>query len=232
MIISIEAQIGAGKSSLIEQLKTAKFHKPHLVIAEQVSEWTSIKNEDGKNILELFYTDKKKYSYMFQSFVLFSRVHHLLKTVKENPNTIIICERSHLTDLMVFAQSLLELDDLQSIEMTVYKQWHEMIRDLFHLNISGFVYLKASPETCMKRIIERSRSGESTIDMSYLNLLHEKHEDWLSTENGFDKQSGKPVLVLDGEIHKSSTDRENQILTIAEFVRKIETDQKRPDWCW
>jgi deoxyadenosine/deoxycytidine kinase len=230
MIISIEAQIGAGKSSLIDQLKTAKFHKPHLVIPEQVGEWTSIKDESGKNILELFYTDKKKYSYMFQSFVLFSRVHHLLKTVKENPNTIIVCERSHLTDLMVFAQSLLELEDLQTIEMTVYKQWHEMIRDLFKLNISGFVYLKASPETCMKRIIERSRSGESTIDMSYLNLLHEKHEDWLYTKNGFDKQSGKPVLVLDGEIHKSSTGREEQLATIVEFVRKIEHD--RPDWCW
>lgn len=231
MIISIEAQIGAGKSSLIEQLKTVTFHKPHIVIPEQVTEWTNIKDDSGKNILELFYTDKKKFSYMFQSFVLFSRVHHLLKSVKENPNKIIICERSHLTDLMVFAQSLLELNDLLNIEMTVYKQWHEMIRDLFQLNITGFVYLQASPEVCMQRIIQRSRSGENTIDMSYLDLLHEKHESWLNTQNKHDKQTGKPVLILDGVVDKSSEERQNQIQTIVDFVKKIDPSNK-PDWCW
>jgi len=220
MIISIEAQIGAGKSSLIEQLKHAKFHKPHLVIPEQVDAWSQVKDDvSGKNILELFYTDKTKYAYMFQSYVLFSRLHHMLQFIKDHPEHIIICERSHLTDLMVFAQSLLEIGDMSPIEMTVYQQWHGMIRDLYHLNIAAFVYLKADPETCMSRIKKRSRSGEETIALDYLKLLHDKHEAWLSS--GTDSQCNKPVLILDGEIEKDGEGRCQQINSIVDFVKNL-----------
>lgn len=220
MIISIEAQIGAGKSSLISQLENVKFFKPHIVIPEQVDAWSQVKDDvSGKNILELFYTDKQKWAYMFQSYVLFSRLHHMLKFIKAHPDHIIICERSHLTDLMVFAQSLLQIGDMEPIEMTVYQQWHSMIRDLYHLEISAFVYLKAEPGTCMSRIKKRSRSGEETIALDYLELLHKKHEDWLAS--GTDSQCGKPVLVLDGEVEKDGRDREEQIQKIVEFVKNL-----------
>jgi deoxyadenosine/deoxycytidine kinase len=220
MIVSIEAQIGAGKSSLIEQLANAKFHKPHLVIPEQVDSWSQVKDENsGKNILELFYSNKTKWSYMFQSYVLFSRIHHMLKFIKAHPDHIIICERSHLTDLMVFAESLLELGDLQPIEMTVYKKWHSMILDLYQLEISAFIYLKADVKTCMSRIKKRSRPGEETIAVEYLELLHKKHEEWLSS--GTDSHCGKKVLLVDGGVEKEGPGRQNQINSIIEFVQNL-----------
>jgi deoxyadenosine/deoxycytidine kinase len=220
MIISIEAQIGAGKSSLIAQLENVKFHKPHIVIPEQVDAWSQVKDENGKNILELFYADPKKYSYMFQSYVLFSRMHHMLAFIKAHPDHIILCERSHLTDLMVFAESLHQLGDMSDIEMTVYEEWHKMIRNLFEMQISGFLYLRADPQLCMERIKKRDRKGEGGIPLSYLELLHEKHEDWLAS--GVDKKCGKPVLILDGVVEKDSEGRARQMEEIVNFAQSLE----------
>jgi deoxyadenosine/deoxycytidine kinase len=78
MIFTVEGNIGSGKTTLIGQLKSLKFNKPHIVVLEQVDEWCSLKDNEGRDILSLFYKDKQKYSYIFQSYVLFSRLHHLL----------------------------------------------------------------------------------------------------------------------------------------------------------
>ena len=173
-----------------------------------------------QNILELFYADPKKYSYMFQSYVLFSRMHHMMAFIKAHPTHIILCERSHLTDLMVFAESLHQLGDMSDIEMTVYEQWHNMIRDLFEMQISGFVYLRADPQLCMERIKKRDRKGEGGIPLSYLQLLHEKHEAWLAS--GIDKKCGKRVLILDGVVEKDSEDRALQMEEIVYFAQSRE----------
>lgn len=47
------------------------------------------------------------------------------------------------------------------------------------LTPNGFIYLKASPETCFKRLQHRARSEEVGVDPGYLGSLHQKHEDWL-----------------------------------------------------
>ncbi len=43
----------------------------------------------------------------------------------------------------------------------------------------GFIYLKTDPSICFQRLQKRKRSEESNIPLSYLNLLHAKHEEWL-----------------------------------------------------
>ena len=57
----VEANIGAGKSTLLAELENLKFDKPHMVILEQVKEWGDLKDDEGNDILSLFYKDKKKY---------------------------------------------------------------------------------------------------------------------------------------------------------------------------
>ena len=43
----------------------------------------------------------------------------------------------------------------------------------------GFIYLRATPQTCMSRLKSRSRDEETTVDISYLEDLHKRHDDWL-----------------------------------------------------
>jgi deoxyadenosine/deoxycytidine kinase len=191
MIVSVEGNIGSGKTTLLSYLENIDFDK--IIIYEQVDEWKNLKNKDGNNMFNLFYTQTEKYSYLFQTYVLLSRISYLLKTIKENPDKIIICERSHLTDLNVFAQSLFEMKQLNDMEFIVYKQWHSLVTEFFNIEVNKYIYVNTCPTKCLERIKKRSRDGENEIQLDYLNLLHNKHEDWLN------KQESN-ILIIEGNI--------------------------------
>lgn len=228
MIFTVEGNISSGKTTLIGQLKNITFKKPHIVVFEQVDEWSQIKDDEGVDILSLFYKDKKKYSYIFQSYVLFSRMHHLLKTIKDNPNHIIICERCHLTDLYVFAKSLYELKDINDIEWRVYNMWHQQLRDMLNIKIDGCIFVNTSPEVCLQRLKKRSRTGEGGIPLEYLTLLHGKHVEWLLERPKRDESKKwfslntdtiNSVLTLDGNVDLYDyEEKEKQFKQIVEFV--------------
>jgi deoxycitidine kinase len=224
LIVTIEGNIGSGKTTLLQDIQNLTFSRPHVVVFENVTEWLNKKNSKDESILELFYTNQEKYSYIFQSYVLFSRVSHLLNAIKENPNGIVICERCHLTDLMVFANSLYELKKLNDIEWSVYQDWHQMIRKIFILRMDAIIYNRASPEICLQRICKRSRSGESSIELDYLSLLHNKHDDWLVHSNAtlLPKEETNHIMVMDGNIdYSNDTKRQEQLSQIVQFVNGL-----------
>ena len=51
------------------------------------------------------------------------------------------------------------------------------------LNDFRLVYLRAKPETCLERIRTRNRPAEQSITLEYLQQLHQRHEQWLSSTN-------------------------------------------------
>jgi deoxyadenosine/deoxycytidine kinase len=194
-IITIEGNIGSGKSTLLSMCENnIILKKPHIVIFEQVNDWTSMTDRSGSSIFDLFYRDKERYSYVFQTYVLFSRVSQLNDTIKANPGKIIICERSLMTDFEIFAKTLYESDDISEIEWNVYVKWHKMVRDLFNVPIIGQIYLRTNPDNCMKRIELRNRKSEYLIEMSYIEKLHKKHEEWLMDP----ERIMQPTLIIDG----------------------------------
>lgn len=230
-LFTVEGNIGSGKTTLLSELKHTVFSKQHVIVFEQVKEWSELKDNDGKDILSLFYSDKQKYSYMFQSYVLFSRLHHMLETIKNNPNAIIITERCHLTDLYVFAKSLHELKDLNDIEWNIYNLWHKKLKDILQLQLSGTIYINTEPTVCNDRINKRNRSAENGIPIDYLQLIHEKHNDWLLDRPKRDetkawfalhKDSIQPVLVIDGNTDMYDYEvRQQQINKIVEFINDV-----------
>jgi len=229
MIFTIEGNIGSGKTTILRDINQfCKFDKKHIVIYEQVQEWSQMKDENNIDILSLFYKDKTKYSYIFQSYVLFSRINHMLETVKNNPGAIIICERSHFTDLYVFALALYESKDISEIEWKVYNEWHRKLRELLNITISGIVYIKTDAEMCHQRMKIRNRSGEEGVPLDYLKILEIKHDKWLlerpvldTTKKWFsvNKDTIIPVLTLNGNIDVYDiSNRERQYRMIEEFI--------------
>jgi deoxyadenosine/deoxycytidine kinase len=228
MIFTIEGNIGSGKTTILKEIESLKFAKRHIVVFEQVKEWSDVKDESGTDILSLFYKDKSKYSYIFQSYVLFSRIHHLLDTIQQNPNSIVICERSHFTDLYVFAKTLYESKDISDIEWKVYNIWHTKIRELLSITITGIIYIQTDPLVCYNRIKIRSRTGEDCIPIEYLQTLHNRHDDWLIKRPVIDsdkkwfsvhKDSVIPVVTLDGNVDVYDySNRTKQLDLIIEFV--------------
>ncbi|NWU87358.1 DGUOK protein, partial [Onychorhynchus coronatus] len=104
----------------------------------------------------------------------------------------------------VFAKNLFEVGHLNSLEWAIYQDWHSFL--LRHLGpratLHGFLYLRATPQTCLERLRRRARSEEGGIQLGYLEQLHAQHEHWLvdkTTEIHFGDVQRAPVLVLDVE---------------------------------
>jgi len=163
-LISIEGNIGSGKSTILKQLK--KYSDDFVYVDEPVSQWESIKDSNDKNILELFYQDQKKYSFSFQILAYITRLKSLLDAYKSNPHKIIICERSIYTDKYVFAKMLYEQGNIEEIEWKTYNYWFDTFNELTKLD--GLIYVNTDPQTCFDRIKKRNRSGESNIPLEYL----------------------------------------------------------------
>ena len=68
LIISIEGNIGSGKSTFLSFLK--ENFDDICFVDEPVKEWTKIVDEDNNNLIQNFYKDKKKYGYLFQNLLI------------------------------------------------------------------------------------------------------------------------------------------------------------------
>ena len=56
-LVSIEGNIGAGKSTYMKQLREKYSNRPEIhFIDEPLAMWSSIKNDDGLNLLETYYS--------------------------------------------------------------------------------------------------------------------------------------------------------------------------------
>jgi deoxyadenosine/deoxycytidine kinase len=188
ILISIDGNIGAGKSTFLKHLKTQNpsWH----FIDEPVDTWTKFKNENDESLLEVFYKDRKRWSYSFQNCALLTRVRSITKSIKEwqaecklNPekakHNIFITERSVETDYNVFAKMLHDDGSLDKMEWDLYRQWYRFLVQSNQIELAGIIYVNCSPKKCLERIGVRSREGESVIPIEYLSNLHNYHENWI-----------------------------------------------------
>ena len=174
IIISIDGNIGSGKSTLYTDLQD--YYKENEDIGfcpEPVDSWTTIVDEKGVPILTNLYSDTKKYAFRFQMMAYISRLHLLRLKIKENKYKVIISERSVSTDRNVFAKMLFDDGLIELDEYTIYNKWFDEFLD--DLKLGGIIYVKADSEVCNERVKIRSREGEN-IPLEYLKKCHCYHE--------------------------------------------------------
>ena len=205
MIISIEGNIGSGKSTIINYLKTLD-NSNIIFVDEPVNEWLSIKS-NGKNALELFYENQDKNSFWFQVLAYITRLRNLLETIKQNPNKIIITERSIYTDKYVFAQMLFDSGKISDIEFQTYNYWFDTFKK--ETKIDTILYVNTNPKECYNRIQIRNRTEESNVELNYLVDCHNKHVKWINNKNC-------NIVYIDG--HKN---KENMKKDVLDFVNNI-----------
>jgi deoxyadenosine/deoxycytidine kinase len=139
-IISIEGNIGSGKSTFVKMLKNYYKNSNNIIfLQEPVHIWENIKDKKGENIIEKFYKDNKKYAFSFQMMAYISRISQLKKVIKENKNKIIVSERSIFTDKNVFAKMLYDNNDIEEVNFEIYLKWfNEFIEDIPQIH---YIYL-------------------------------------------------------------------------------------------
>lgn len=190
----IEGNIGCGKTTLIRQLKARDDFE---VIEEPVEVWKNIVNEEGENILGLFYKESKKYAYIFQTIVFKTRIMAL-----EKPQTkqVRFSERSIWTDKNIFSKNCYEIGFMNTIEKNTYDIWFNWLESKITRKPDGIIYLRAEPEVCLERVQRRDRTEESTVSLDYLANIHQKHEAWLNKEKMY---GDVPIYVIDNTCEPS-----------------------------
>lgn len=192
MIISIEGNIGSGKSKFIQLFKQYLYEKTSfsdkfVFLSEPVDEWINTKNENDENILEVFYKDRKRWSYTFQMNAFITKSKLLMNCDK---NKIIVSERSVLTDKHIFAKSCFEDSSMDKMEEQLYNKWFEWLTDNLNISPDLIVYLQASPKVSYERMLKRGRKEEENVSFEYIQKISDYHNEWLS------KERTENVLIL------------------------------------
>ena len=178
LLISIEGNIGAGKSTIINQLIKENLDPQIIILQEPVDMWESVKHE-GETMLQKFYNDQDKYAFAFQIMAFTTRLKLIKDTINQNPDAkIILCERSLEADREIFAKMLNKDGVIEPILYQIYEMYFQDSVDTMY-QLSGMIYLNTPPDVCSKRILKRNRDGESNIPLSYLIKCDNYHKLWM-----------------------------------------------------
>lgn len=209
--ICVDSNIGGGKSTLLELLSKKEELKPYIeLLFEPVERWQDI---NGNNLLNLFYNDPKKYSYIFQTMTIITRMESHDRADKSK---LIIGERSWLTDKHVFVSQLHKDGVLSDFEYDCYNEWYNYWTS--KSPIDGILYIDTKPEECYRRKHNlRQRKEEESIPLSYLENLDKRHHEWL------DNTKELEVQRIDGSVNfiLQENELDNIVLNIVELLEKI-----------
>lgn len=188
-ILSVEGEIGAGKTELTSVLaaELAARDKNVCLIQEPVEQWREV------GILDKFYADPERYAYTFQTYAFASRILSIADKVRANPSAdVYILERTPATDMVFMAAQGAATSPM---EREMYLTWCSAFSLMLPLDLRSaqVVYLRPSIAACMERIAERRRGEEiresdttgsadgaptkgSGVTVSYQETLRRAHE--------------------------------------------------------
>ncbi|KAF4520872.1 hypothetical protein B566_EDAN007053 [Ephemera danica] len=178
---------------------------------EPLREWRDVQ---GYNLLELLYTDLKRWNFSFQHMVQLSRLNIQLEKSKQQ---IHMFERSVQNNRFCFGEVAHQGKMLTDVEHFILDQWYQWIANNTDISLDLIVYLQSTPEVVYQRLQKRSRQEESTIPLEYLQQVHEAHENWLVRH--IPEAPPAPVLILDANADLESMYqqfKQNQDLILGE----------------
>lgn len=197
--------MGAGKSTLLSFLDVS-------VIKEPVDEWS---NTAGSNILERYYSDPKRWAFTFQLNALHSRSQLWHSTLAKQPLQQHFSERSPMADRYIFGEIMRSEGNMDASEFSIYDNLCNTL--MADCPLEAIIYLKCDPAICYERIKKRNRTGEECIPLSYLQKVHDRHEEWIS------RQKGVQLLTVDtGAYDVENPEELGQLIAlIQDFIKAL-----------
>jgi deoxyadenosine/deoxycytidine kinase len=169
MIISIDGNIGAGKTTVMKYLRSTYKYDIDL---EPVDEWIPFLHDMYKN---------NKDAFEFQIKVWLDRQY--MPTYPHHKKVLV--ERSGYFQWHVFTKSSIETGRINERQYNLLKTMYDNC--LFYPDI--YIYLQTTPSETFKRIHKRARNCESDIDENYVEKIHAMHE------NAYDNLSQEPGVI-------------------------------------
>jgi deoxyadenosine/deoxycytidine kinase len=176
-IFTVDANIAAGKSSVLKYLHT---HYRVPIDLEPVNKWEPYLKDVYQN---------GRGAFAFQMRVWLDRC-----WIQEKPNAgVMVMERSPYFQSNVFVHANAESGAYTENELTVLREMYT--RTLKTWMPQGYIYLRSSPAKCAERMARRGREVEATVSPNYLRRLHDLHEAAYVCAVA----SGLPVVCIDVE---------------------------------
>lgn len=174
--VVVDGNIGAGKSTLLSRLEGS----PGLrVIPEPVERWCSPFTHRGEAVpapLEMMYRDSARYSLAFQIHVLTTRAQQLAAARDEcGEDALLVLERDPF-DFQLFVEDKYRAGEFDAFQHSAFTELADTVRGCFDVECAGGVYLRLEPGECMRRVRERGREAEASLDADRLRSLHLLHE--------------------------------------------------------
>ena len=212
-IVSIEGNIGSGKTTLIQRLEErygslSGFNEKKCVfLREPLDVWNSVRDSE-ENILQKYYREPEKYALPFQIMAYITFHQRLVDAINDaDENTVIICERSMESSCAIFAKMLRDSGIIDDVNFQILIMFYEKME---LIPVDAIIYLNTDVNTNIERIKKRARSGEENISLEYLENCRKKHEDWIqsikSNQSFSDQNDDKkpmPILTLDESLNDS-----------------------------
>ena len=181
IVIGIAGIIGAGKSTLCDQLSDILGYDLYKEPVEQ--------NE----YLEKFYSNMEQYAFPMQIYMLNHRFRQHQQMVWSNKSAI--QDRTIYEDV-IFAKLLADSGMISELDFKTYIDLFQNMTNFLHRpNI--IIYLDVTPEKSLERIKLRSRDCEKEVPLEYLEKLRDGYESWIK-----DVETRIPVLRLDWSTFK------------------------------
>lgn len=176
--ISIEGNIGTGKTSLCRRLE--KDYSCSLVLEEFAD----------NPFLPYFYKDPEKYAFPLELFFMTERY----KQMQRDMATPDLFNQFIVSDYFFYKTLLFASINLEAEEFRIFQQLFMTLQKSMP-KPDIILYLHRTPEELLAQILQRGRSFEQGIDTKYLQNIQDVYF------NYFRQLTGIPILILDiGEI--------------------------------
>lgn len=165
--IAVEGAIGVGKTSLVLQLSKRYHARSILEVVEE------------NPFLSRFYEDITDYAFRTQIFFLLSRYDQQVKATQQD-----LFRQLSFADYMFAKDRIFAYLTLSGNELSMYEHLYQIIcRDIPAPDL--IIYLRASTELLMKRIMLRDRPFERKISVQYMERLNSYYEDYFTNQDNF-----------------------------------------------
>jgi deoxyadenosine/deoxycytidine kinase len=165
--IAVEGAIGVGKTSLVLQLSKLYHARSILEVVEE------------NPFLARFYEDIRGYAFRTQIFFLLSRYDQQVKATQQD-----LFRQLSFSDYMFAKDRIFAHLNLSGNELKMYEHLYQIMdKDIPHPDI--IIYLRASTEILMKRIMLRDRPFERKISYQYMDRLNHAYEDFFARGENF-----------------------------------------------
>jgi len=161
MYFAIEGVIGVGKTTLARMLQSSFEAELVLEVFEE------------NPFLSNFYSDRARYAFQTQIFFLLSRYHQQRRNISERLES----GKTVISDYTFEKDALFARINLKGDELDMYYNVQEALAEkITPPNL--VVYLRATTDTLMRRIAQRDRPYERTMERDYIDQLNRGYDDF------------------------------------------------------